>query len=54
MRKASQGPLKGAVSAQKALQESETRTKEMLGGREENSLPSRQIYDFYKKQPEKN
>ena len=32
----SQGPLKGAVSAQKALQGSEMETRELLGGTEEN------------------
>ena len=32
---ASQGPLKGAVSAQKAIQGSETKTRELLGGTEE-------------------
>ena len=36
--KASQGPLKGAVSAQKALQGSETETRELLGGVEEKSV----------------
>ena len=35
---ASRGPLKGAVSAQKALQGSETETRELLGGTEENSV----------------
>ena len=35
---ASQGPLKGAVSAQKALQESEMETRELLGGTEEKSI----------------
>ena len=47
----SQGPEKGAVSAQKALRGSETEMRELLGGMEENSvspmrvidLPSRQI-----------
>ena len=38
MHQASQGPLKGAVSAQKALQGSETETRELLGGMEENSV----------------
>ena len=37
--KAGGGPLKGAVSAQKALQGSETETRELLGGTEENSVP---------------
>ena len=32
--KASRGPLKGAVSALKALQGSETETRELLGGTE--------------------
>ena len=31
-------PEKGAVSAQKALQGSETETRELLGGTEENSV----------------
>ena len=35
---ASQGPLKGAVSAQKALRGSKTETGELLGGTEENSV----------------
>ena len=35
---ASRGPLKGAVSAQKALQGSETEPRELLGGTEENSV----------------
>ena len=33
---ASQGPLKGAMSAQKAFQGSETETRELLGGTEGN------------------
>ena len=51
-------PLKGAESAQKALQRSEeTETRELLGGTEEKSispikghvidLPSKQYHDFY-------
>ena len=51
--KASQGPLKGAVSSQKALQWSKT---ELLGGTEEKFPPtrghwfaSRQINDFLPK-----
>ena len=56
MHEASRGPLKDAVSAQKALQGSETETRELLGGTEEESfpdegvidLPSRQINDFQK------
>ena len=35
---ASRGPEKDAVSAQKALQWSETETRELLGGTEENSV----------------
>ena len=63
MHEASRGPLKGAVSAQKALQGPEAETREMLGGMEENrvsrrrviDLPYRQINDFfYKKESEKN
>ena len=34
---ASQGPLKGTVSAKKALQGSETETRELLGGTEEKT-----------------
>ena len=32
------GPLKGAVSVEKALQWSETETRELLGGTEEYSV----------------
>ena len=54
MHEASQGPLKGAMSAQKALQESEKATRELLEETTENSvsrpglidLPFRQINDF--------
>ena len=35
---ASRWPEKGAVSAQKALRGSETETRELLGGTEENSV----------------
>ena len=35
---ASRGPLKGAVSAQKTIEESEMETRELLGGREENCV----------------
>ena len=35
---ASRGPLKGAVSARKAHQCSETETRELLGGSTENSV----------------
>ena len=35
---ASRGPEKGAVSAQKALRGSETETRELLGGTEENRV----------------
>ena len=37
---ASRGPEKGDVSAQKALRGSETETRELLGGTEENSVSS--------------
>ena len=36
--KANQGPLKGAVSAQKAIQGSKTETRELLGGTKESSV----------------
>ena len=36
-REASRGPLKGAVSAQKAFQGSETETRELLGGTKKNT-----------------
>ena len=53
--------MKGAVSAQKALQGPETETRELLGGTEENSVslmrghcpPGKSIF-FYKKEAEKN
>ena len=38
MLEASRGSLKGAVLAQKALQGSETETRELLEGTEENSV----------------
>ena len=38
MHEASRGPLKGAVSAQKVLQGSETETRELLGGTKETSV----------------
>ena len=38
MHEASQGPLKGTMSAQKALPGSETEMKELLGGTEDNSV----------------
>ena len=38
--KASQGPLKDTLSAQKALQGSDAETRELLGGTEENSISS--------------
>ena len=55
MHEASRGPLKGIVSAQKALQGSKTETREFLGLTEEKSvsptrgdwLPCRQINDFF-------
>ena len=57
---ASQGPLKCAVSAQKALKGSETETRELLGGMEGNRFsPQRNFFFtcyviFYKKETEKN
>ena len=36
----SRGPLKGAMSAQKALQGSEMEKRELLGGTEESSVSS--------------
>ena len=51
--KASRGPLKGAVSAQKGLRGSETETRELLGGTEENSVsPMRGLF-FHRKETEK-
>ena len=38
MHEESRGPLKSAMSAQKALQGSDTETRELLGGMEENSV----------------
>ena len=38
MHEVSRGPEKGGVSAQKALRGSETETRELLGGTEENSV----------------
>ena len=37
------GPLKGAVSAEKALQGSKTETREFLGGTEENSVSLKRV-----------
>ena len=62
MHEASKGPLKGAVSALKALQGSETETRELLGGTEENSFPDEgslicppgKSMSFHKKETEKN
>ena len=55
----SQGPLKGTMSAQKALQGSKTETRELLGGTEENSVDEGSLIcppgnDFYQKETEKN
>ena len=55
MHEASRKLLKGAVSAQKALQGSETETRELLVGAEQNSifstgvidLPTRKINSYY-------
>ena len=49
---ASRGPLKGAVSAQKALQGFEMETRELLGGTEENSVSPMRV--FLLKETEKN
>ena len=38
MHEASQGSLKGVASAQKALQRSKTEARELLNGREDNSV----------------
>ena len=46
---ASRGPEKGAVSAQKALRGSETETRELLGGTEENSVSPMRGLDFLEK-----
>ena len=47
MHKASRGPLKGAVSIQKALQRSKTETRELLRGMQENSvLPDEGVIDL--------
>ena len=46
MHEASPGPLKGAVSAQKALQGSETETRELLGGTEEKSIALTGVIDL--------
>ena len=60
MHEASRGPLKGVVSAQKALQGSETETRELLGGTEENPdegsliCPPGKSMIFHKKETEKN
>ena len=61
MHKASRGPEKGAVSAQKALWGSDTETRELLGGTEENSpdegsliCPPGKSMSFHKKETEKN
>ena len=40
------GPLRGAVSAQEALQGSETETRELLGGTEEISISLTRIHWF--------
>ena len=58
MHRASRGPLKGAVSAQKACQGSGTEARKLLEGTEENSIlpdkgSSKQTNDFFKKETEK-
>ena len=50
MHEASRGPEKGALSAQKALRVSETETRELLGGTEENGVSP--IRGFHKKETE--
>ena len=55
---ASRGPLKGTVSAQKALQGSKTETKELLGGAEEKNegsliCPSGKSFLFTKRKQNK-
>ena len=45
----SRGPFKGAVSAQKALQGSETEKRELLGGTEQKTVsPKRDHFAFQK------
>ena len=52
---ASRGPEKGTVSAQKALQGSETETRELLGGTESLICPTcKSMIFFYKKETENN
>ena len=46
MHEAFRGPLKGAVSAQKALQGSEMETGELLGGMEEKSVSPTKDHRF--------
>ena len=43
---ASRGPEKGAVSAPKALRGSETETRELLGGTQENSVSPKRGHRF--------
>ena len=45
MHKASQGPLRGAVTAQKALQGPKTEGRELLGGTEEKSVSPTRGHD---------
>ena len=45
--------MKGAVSAQKALQGSETETRELLGGTKENSVPPMGRQFFFTKRKQK-
>ena len=59
MNEESRGPSYCAVLAQKGLQGSETETRELLGGTEENSLSLMMGLEgksmiFYKKETEKN
>ena len=52
MHKASRGPFKGTMLAQKALQGSETEARELLGGTEEKSVSRRGDF-LQKKETEK-
>ena len=47
---ASQRPLKSTVLAQKALQGSETETRELLRGMEENSVSPKRVIDLSSRQ----
>ena len=51
MHEASLEPLKGAMSAQKALQGSDTETRKLLEGIEEHSVPPTRVIDLLSKPP---